>query len=50
MTREGFEGIVSAKEKLKAPCILKDNGAIDYSLALEILAIAKDDEYLKTIY
>lgn len=47
MTREEFESIVSAREKLRAIGILRDDGAIDYSLALEILAIAKDDEYLK---
>jgi len=47
MTREEFESIVSAREKLRAPGILRDDGTIDYSLALEILAIARDDEYLK---
>ena len=26
---------------------MRDDGTIDYSLALEILAVAKDDEYLK---
>jgi len=41
---------VSAREKLKALGVLRDDGVIDYSLALEILAIAKEDEYLKTLY
>ncbi|RLG75961.1 MAG: hypothetical protein DRO14_04095 [Thermoprotei archaeon] len=47
MTREEFEKIVSARDRLKSLGILRDDGTIDYSLALEILAIAKDDEYLK---
>jgi len=47
LTRDEFERIVSAREKLKALGILRDDGVVDYSLALEILAIAKEDEYLK---
>ena len=47
LTREEFEGLVSAREKLKALGILRDDGTIDYSLALEIITVAKDDEYLK---
>ena len=47
MTREEFEEIVSARDRLKSLGILRDDGTIDYSLALEILAVAKDDEYLK---
>ncbi len=47
LTREEFEKIVSARDRLKSLGILRDDGAKDYSLALEILAIAKDDEYLK---
>ncbi|MHC1628064.1 MAG: integrase [Candidatus Nezhaarchaeales archaeon] len=47
MTREEFERIVSARSRLRALGILRDDGTVDYSLALEILAIAKDDEYLK---
>jgi len=47
LTREEFEKIVSARDRLKSLGILRDDGTIDYSLALEILAIAKDDEYLK---
>ena len=33
--------------KLKALGIIKENGTIDYGLALRILAIASKDEYLK---
>ena len=47
LTREEFERLVSAKDRLRALGIVRDDGTIDYSLALEILAIAKDDEYLK---
>jgi len=45
--REEFEKLVTARDRLKALGILHEDGTIDYSLALEILAIAKDDEYLK---
>jgi len=47
LTREEFENIVGARQKLKAVGIVRDDGSVDYSLALEILAIAKGDEYLK---
>lgn len=47
LTKKEFEELVSAREKLRAIGVLRNDGTIDYSLALEILAIAKDDEYLK---
>jgi len=47
LTREEFESIVGARQKLRAMGIVRDDGSVDYSLALEILAIAKGDEYLK---
>jgi intergrase/recombinase len=47
LTREEFEKLVTARERLKSLGILREDGTIDYSLALEILAVAKDDEYLK---
>jgi len=47
LSGDEFERLVSAREKLRALGILKEDGAIDYSLALEILAIARDDEYLR---
>jgi len=47
LTRKDFEKIVSARDKLRVLGILRDDDTIDYSLALEILAVAKDDEYLR---
>jgi len=47
LNREEFEKLVSARDRLRSLGILRDDGTIDYSLALEILAVAKDDEYLK---
>ncbi len=47
LTQEEFERLVAARDRLRALGILRDDGTIDYSLALEILALAKDDEYLK---
>ena len=47
LSREEFESLVAAREKLKALGILRDDGTVDYSLALEILAVAREDEYLK---
>ncbi len=47
LTKEEFEKIVGARQKLRAIGIVKDDGSIDYSLAIEILAVARGDEYLK---
>jgi len=47
LTREEFETIVGAGQKLRAIGIVGDEGSVDYSLALEILAIAKGGEYIK---
>ncbi|MEM4971023.1 MAG: integrase [Sulfolobales archaeon] len=47
LTQEEFERLVSARDRLKSMGILREDGTVDYSLALEILAVAKDDEYLK---
>jgi len=47
LSREEFEGLVSAREKLRALGMVRDDDTVDYSLALEILAIVRDDEYLK---
>jgi len=47
LTREEFEKLVTARERLKALGILKDDGTVDYGLALEVLALASSDEYLK---
>ena len=47
LTQEEFEKLVSARDRLRSMGILREDGTVDYSLALEILAVAKDDEYLK---
>jgi len=47
LSMEEFENIVGARQKLRALGIVRDDGSVDYSLALEILAMAKGDEYLK---
>jgi len=47
LTHEEFESLASARNRLRALGILRDDGTIDYSLVLEILATAKSDEYLK---
>ncbi len=47
LSRREFERLVTARERLKSLGVLRDDGTIDYSLALEILAVARDDEYLK---
>ena len=45
--REEFERLVATKGRLSALGILRGVGTIDYSLAIEILAFVKEDEYLK---
>ncbi|MEM2288179.1 MAG: integrase [Sulfolobales archaeon] len=42
-----FESLVSAKNRLRSLGIMRDDGTVDYSLVLEILSIARSDEYLK---
>jgi hypothetical protein len=42
-----FESIVSDWGRLKALGVIRDDGVIDYGLALKILALASRDEYLK---
>ncbi|MEM2195948.1 MAG: integrase, partial [Sulfolobales archaeon] len=42
-----FESLVSAKNRLRSLGIVRDDGTVDYSLVLEILSIARSDEYLK---
>jgi len=48
ITQREFENLVSAKNRLRALGILRDDGTIDYGLALEVLALAANDEYLKS--
>jgi len=47
ITQREFESLISARDRLKALGVLRDDGTVDYGLALEILAIARNDEYLK---
>jgi len=47
ITQREFESLVSARDRLRALGILRDDGALDYALALEILALASRDEYLR---
>jgi len=46
-SRHEFEELVTVGERLRSLGIVKEDGIIDYSLALELLTIAKHDEYLK---
>ena len=48
VTQREFEGLVSARDRLRALGILRDDGTVDYGLALEVLALARSDEYLKS--
>ncbi len=47
VSRSEFESLVAASDRLRALGILGEDGGIDYGLALEVLALAKNDEYLK---
>lgn len=47
LTREEFESIVEARLKLRAIGIVRDESLVGYSLALEILAVTKDNKCLK---
>ena len=47
VSRSEFENLVTVNKKLMMLGILREDGSIDYSTALEILALAKNDEYLR---
>ena len=47
ITQREFETLISARDRLRALGILRDDGTVDYGLALEVLALASSDEYLK---
>jgi len=47
LTESEFREIVQGVELLKTTGIVKENGAIDYSLAMQVVALAMNDEYLK---
>jgi len=48
LTREEFESLVSVGERLRALGVVREDGTIDYQLALEVLALARRDEYLRS--
>ncbi|MCC6014473.1 MAG: integrase [Desulfurococcaceae archaeon] len=47
LTPAEFESAVGAAKKLMAAGILREDGTVDYAAALELLALAARDEYLK---
>jgi len=47
ITREEFESIVSDWDRLKALGVIREDGVVDYGLALRILSLATRDEYLR---
>jgi len=47
LTESEFREIVQGVELLKATGIVKENGTVDYSLALQLISLAMNDEYLK---
>jgi intergrase/recombinase len=47
LTESEFREVVRGIDLLKATGIIKESGAIDYSLALHVLALATTDEYIK---
>ena len=50
LTDEELESLVVVREELKVLGVLRGEGILNYSLAFEILATARGDEYLKTLY
>jgi Uncharacterized protein conserved in archaea len=47
ITQREFESLISVRDRLRALGILRDDGTVDYGLALEVVALASSDEYLK---
>jgi len=47
LTESEFREIVQGIDLLKATGIVKESGTVDYSLALQVVALAMNDEYLK---
>ena len=47
MDKHEFEAIVSDWDKLRALGVVREDGIVDYGLALKILALAARNEYLK---
>ncbi|MEM4800408.1 MAG: hypothetical protein QXO61_03755, partial [Acidilobaceae archaeon] len=47
LTPSEFENLVSVGSRLRSLGLLKDDGTVDYGLVLEIVSMARNDEYLK---
>jgi hypothetical protein len=47
LTESEFREIAQGVELLKATGIVKEDGAIDYSLVLQLISLAMNNEYLK---
>jgi len=47
LTPQEFESVLGAAKKLAAAGILREDGTVEYAAALEVLALASRDEYLK---
>ena len=47
VTRKEFEQLVAASDRLRALGILREDGGIDYGLALEVLALARNDGFCR---
>ena len=47
LTPGEFESVVGAAKKLVAAGVLREDGTVDYAAALEVLALAARDEYLR---
>jgi intergrase/recombinase len=49
LTEHEFTNLVSAEERLRAAGILRSDGSVDYSVAVEILRRSLQDPYLKSL-
>jgi intergrase/recombinase len=49
LSEHEFASLVSAEDRLRAAGILRSNGAVDYSAAVEILRRSLQDPYLKSL-
>jgi len=47
LDEEDFNEVVGGVERLRALGVIRSDGSVDYSLALQILAMASRDEYVK---
>jgi len=49
ISEDELKQIIGARENLIARGLLREDGTIDYSLALELLSLASSDQYLKSL-